>query len=326
LNAMRGWARDDRQRAEVERVAELLRVAIETSRGLSHDLSPTVLHANDLAEALRWLVSRMRTRQGLTVHLEVSGEVTLASDALTILLFRAAQELLFNASKHAQVREARIRVHHRRRCVGMSVSDRGRGFDPQALQETGGFGLLSIRERVELLGGRMKIRSRPGQGSTFHILVPDGGIVAADVMRPWEPAGLATGPQQAPAQDGSRLRVLLADDHQIVRKGLVALLAEEGDIEVIAEAATGREAVELTDRLHPDVVIMDVSMPTMPGDEATRQIKAHQPRTRIVGLSMFGEADVVNRMSQAGAESHVAKTAPSEELLAAIRGKRVGVP
>ena len=120
--------------------------------------------------------------------------------------------------------------------------------------------------------------------------------------------------------------MLLADDHEIVRQGLVALLSEEDTVEIVGEAANGREAVDLADRLQPDVVIMDVSMPVMSGDEATRQIKRHLPQTRIIALSMYEDPRRWSRMHQAGAESYVLKTAPSEELLAAIRGPVAGDP
>ena len=115
--------------------------------------------------------------------------------------------------------------------------------------------------------------------------------------------------------------MLLADDHDIVREGLASLLGEERDIEVVGEAVNGREAVDQAYRLQPDVVIMDVAMPLIGGDGATRQIKRHLPRTRVIALSMHEEAEMVEKMCQAGAESYVLKTAPSEELLAAIRGK-----
>jgi DNA-binding NarL/FixJ family response regulator len=115
--------------------------------------------------------------------------------------------------------------------------------------------------------------------------------------------------------------VLLADDHEIVRQGLISLLSEEQTVEVVGEAANGREAIDLASRLEPDVVIMDVSMPLIEGDEATRQIKTHLPETRVIALSMFHEKEVAERMREAGAESYVLKTASSEELLAAIRGK-----
>ena len=118
------------------------------------------------------------------------------------------------------------------------------------------------------------------------------------------------------------LRVLLADDHKVVREGLAILLNEQADIKVVGQATNGREAVDLTHELQPDVVVMDVSMPLMDGDEATRQIRREMPQTRVVGLSMFEEPALRERMHRAGADRYVIKTAPAEELLAAIRGKK----
>jgi DNA-binding NarL/FixJ family response regulator len=120
-------------------------------------------------------------------------------------------------------------------------------------------------------------------------------------------------------KENGRLRVLLADDHRIVREGLRLLLSEQPDVEIVGEAAHGREAVDLALRLEPDVVIMDFALPLIDGDVATRQIKEHLPRTRVIALSTYNEPDKMERMFRAGAEGYVLKTASSEELLAAIR-------
>ena len=93
---------------------------------------------------------------------------------LTVFLFRAARELLSNAVRHAGVHEVAIRLRRMGRYAGLRVWDQGCGFDPQELKETSGFGLLSIRERVELLGGRVKIASAVGRGTRVQIVVPDG--------------------------------------------------------------------------------------------------------------------------------------------------------
>jgi len=223
--------------------------------------------------------------------------------------------------KHARTSEARIRVRRWGRCICLSVSDRGRGFDPQELRRTAGFGLFSLRERVELLGGRMKIRSIKGSGSKFHIVVPDSELSGQDIIAAQLPSDLAKEGKPGRGKEERRLRVLLADDHEIVREGLISLLSDEHSIQVVGEAANGREAVDLADRLRPDVVIMDVAMPLIDGDEATRQIKQHLPNTRVVALSMYEEDETRERMQRAGAEAYVLKTAPSEELLAAIHGK-----
>jgi DNA-binding NarL/FixJ family response regulator len=117
-----------------------------------------------------------------------------------------------------------------------------------------------------------------------------------------------------------RVRVLLVDDHKIVREGLAGLLEMERDIEVIGQASDGQMAIELVRQLRPDVVSMDITMPRMNGIEATRQITAEFPNVRVVGLSMHESSDMARAMQQAGAATYVSKDAPSEELLRAIRG------
>jgi signal transduction histidine kinase len=203
LNLARNRARHDPpQQAIVDRVDEMLKEAIEKSRRLSHDLSPAVLHLNDLREVLQWLAHRVWEQQGLSVRVDVASAATAQSEALTMFLFRAAQEMLFNVVKHAGVNEATLRVRHRGRYVGLRISDRGRGFDPQELTRTAGFGLLSIRERVELLGGRMKIKTAPGRGSTFSIVVPDG----AEEGEGPQTHSLAFGnPEKVRTEEGRRL-------------------------------------------------------------------------------------------------------------------------
>jgi PAS domain S-box-containing protein len=300
-------------------IDHMLKEAIEKSRNLSHELNPAALH-RDLAETLGWLANQVQAKHGLVVHVRANGPVYLQSDGIKAFLYRTAQELLFNVVKHAQVNEARIRVRQCRRWVCLSVSDRGRGFDPQELREAAGVGLLSIRERIELLGGRMKIKSAKGKGSRFLILLPQNETADTGSEVETRSNGRAKGVGCSADEDSGRLRVLLADDHEIVRQGLASLLSEEDTIEIVGEAADGREAVHLTNQLRPDVVIMDVSMPVMSGDEAARQIKQDLPQTRIISLSLFEDPELREKMYQAGAENYVLKTAPSKELLAAIRG------
>jgi PAS domain S-box-containing protein len=179
LNLLSTEARSPEESQEiVEQVKQMLREAIEKSRSLSHELSP-VLYQVDLTEVLNWLARHMQRRHGLIVHVEACGPVDSSSEPLKAFFYRVAQELLFNVVKHAGVREARIRVRRMGRCICLSVVDRGCGFDPQRLEGAAGFGLLTIRERVQLLGGRMKIKSVQGAGSRLVIAVPDDGLSQA---------------------------------------------------------------------------------------------------------------------------------------------------
>jgi len=117
--------------------------------------------------------------------------------------------------------------------------------------------------------------------------------------------------------------VLLADDHAVVRDGLRALL-ETGDLQVVAVAGNGREAVAEALRLRPDIVIMDIAMPELDGVEATRRIVERSPETRVLILSMYLSAEHIYRALQAGAQGYVLKESAGEEVVEAIRTLRAG--
>jgi DNA-binding NarL/FixJ family response regulator len=115
------------------------------------------------------------------------------------------------------------------------------------------------------------------------------------------------------------IRILLVDDHLIARTGLAAILGQEHNIDIVGEAADGQMAVELTEKLHPDVVIMDVRMPLMNGIEATRLIASEHPETKVIGFTMHSEGDLCDAMQKAGATTCISKCASIETLIAAIR-------
>ncbi|MDB6125541.1 MAG: LuxR family transcriptional regulator [Pedosphaera sp.] len=121
-----------------------------------------------------------------------------------------------------------------------------------------------------------------------------------------------------------RITVLLVEDHQIVREGIRALLKHELDIEVVGEASTGRQAVQLTRKFHPDVVVMDIAMPLLNGLEATRQIRKDFPDTKVIILSAFSDDAYVEQVAALGAAGFLLKQSSSENLAAAIREVQKG--
>jgi DNA-binding NarL/FixJ family response regulator len=121
-----------------------------------------------------------------------------------------------------------------------------------------------------------------------------------------------------------KISVLLVDDHAVVRQGLRALIECETDLEVVGEAADGREAIAQARAASPEVVLMDVSMPVLNGVEATRQILRILPETRVLALTSYGDEDSVTQMSQAGAMGYVTKQTAANDLLRAIREVRRG--
>ncbi len=121
-----------------------------------------------------------------------------------------------------------------------------------------------------------------------------------------------------------KINVLLADDHTIVRQGFRLLLQAEPDIDVVAEADNGRQAVELARKLRPDVVVMDIAMPLLNGLEATRQLLKHLPSARVLVLSSYSDDEYIHQLSEAGAAGYLLKQTAAADLIKAIREVKKG--
>jgi CheY-like chemotaxis protein len=270
----------------------------------------------------------MEEKHGLVVELKIVSEPVVEDPDLRGFLFEATRELLLNVRKHAATDRAVVSllaVECKKVCI--EVWDNGKGFEPELLDEFTAkhFGLLRIRHRLIWFGGSMTIASAPERGTLVRMLAPlqlHVAIASADAVQAVPPVATPAVPLQAgPASTVRRIRVLIVDDHQIVRKGLCEILQKESDMEVVGEAADGHEALESARRLAPDVVIMDVSMPRMNGIDATRAIRIRMPEMRVVALSMHERADMADAMRAAGAHAYLPKDGPAEDLLSAIRAQ-----
>ena len=121
-----------------------------------------------------------------------------------------------------------------------------------------------------------------------------------------------------------RIRILLADDHAVVRQGFKMILNAQADMEIVGEAGNGRQAVELAEQLRPDVVVMDVAMPELNGIEATRRLASSVPHARVVALSMHKDSVYVREILRAGARGYLLKDSGAADLVAAIRAVASG--
>jgi len=336
LTILRRHEPDSKQSLLLGEMDGLLAEALRESRSLTASLSPPILYDRGLLAGLQWLARQAQEDYHLTVDLHAETEMEPAELATRILLFQAVRELLLNTAKHAQTSRAVVTVSHlandRLRFV---VSDDGVGFAPAELQnhsKPSGFGLFSIRERLELIGGRMEVTSAPGQGTRVTLEAPIGRTASAPADSSVEPAPLLRGTDVAPREPSQSLcpptpiRVLLADDHAILRQGLAGLLREHGGVEVVGEAADGQQAVEMAVRTRPEVILMDISMPGMSGIEATRRIVATLPQTRVIGLSMHDADDMATAMTKAGAVAYLRKDAGTDAVLTALRRYGVCAP
>ena len=117
----------------------------------------------------------------------------------------------------------------------------------------------------------------------------------------------------------SKTRIMLADDHTLFRQGVRNLISGEADLEVVAEAANGGEAVEKAAEARPDVVLMDIGMPGLSSFEATRQIRKNRPETRVLFLTMYDDEDYLVEGMEVGASGYVLKDSPADQLIGAVR-------
>jgi signal transduction histidine kinase len=159
-------------------IVKLLDEAIQASRSLTSELAPPVLYNKGLPDALRWLARWIGEKYGISVDVNADEGAEGLDENLRVILFQATKELLFNVVKHAHVKRASVALYYGdENMVAASVRDEGVGFDPQAKEggaesTSGSFGLLTIRERLAAIGGRLKIESAPGCGTASTIYVP----------------------------------------------------------------------------------------------------------------------------------------------------------
>jgi PAS domain S-box-containing protein len=344
LAGLRNEARALARQEAVARIEGLLRDCIGMSRSLTAELGHPALSEPDVSEGLTWLAGWMKENHGLDVDVGVATPVVIDAEEVRVTLIHAVKELLFNVVKHAGVRAARVEVSTGDpRRIAVTVSDTGSGFDPglaaaaAATTIGSGVGLFSIRERLALTGGGMEMDSAPGRGTrvtvwvtapTVPAVVPMAASAAppasASPATPVAAADLTRRPRPARRKAIGRIRLLLVDDHAMVREGLALRLRQVPDIEVVGEAPDGASALRLVEELAPDVLTMDVSMPGMSGVEATRRIRSARPEVAVIGLSMFDDAGQAAAMREAGAAVHLSKSTSVESLVAAIRAAAAG--
>jgi PAS domain S-box-containing protein len=299
----------------------ILHDCLRYTRTLMGQLSPSVLHDVGFVPAVQWLAEQMG-QQGLNVTVQVlAPNMPRIPDTMADVLFQAVRELLLNVLKHARVSEAVISVEKREGDEWLiAVEDHGVGFDPNVMRHRATdeqFGLFSIQERMEAISGWCRIHSIPGRGTRIELGLAMGGDEEAPSRRKTISQPRAIDGDISTA--GSRSRVLLVDDHAMVRQGLRSILETYADLEIVAEAVDGEEAVSLAYRLQPDVVLMDVNLPGLNGIEATHRIKQAWPHIVVIGLSVQSSPQTIQALADAGGAALLSKEQATEELYRTIQ-------
>lgn len=325
---------------DLESIELMTKECVDITRSLASELSPSILHQCGLAAGFGWLRDWFTEKYGFDLEV-CADESLMPEEDVSITLFQCVREIVFNAVKHSSVKAARLTMNcDDNSFVNISIDDQGAGFDVDALvsQDSwkGGFGLFSVRERVELLGGVMLIESVPGQGSCITLRFPvellkcsgngnrdentNLGKEALDEARDEIIAASGSVEIARSAESGPlRYRVILADDHSMVRQGLVRVFRDEADFEVVGEAANGKEALEMARGQEPDIIVMDLQMPVMSGLEATRVIRRELPGVQVIGLSMDATKESRRSLLRAGALDLLHKGGSAEDLIERVR-------
>jgi PAS domain S-box-containing protein len=319
-------------REPLQEAEGILDQALTYTRSLVAQLVPPVLEQFGLSASLLWLGEQMR-RHGLIVHVEVPSDPPPLTVDQAALLYQSVRELLMNVVKHANTSEATVVLTYEEGRMTVVVHDEGTGFvDTGDMGDK--FGLFSIRERMHALGGGFVIESTPEHGTTGTLLLAlaptavnhesqpaaDAFTAEAHVHRALDGHAVshqASGPLHAASR--SSIRVMLVDDHAMVREGLKSILLGYADVDVVGEAGDGEQAVELAGRVMPDVIVMDVNMPNMDGIDATRRIAELYPGIGVIGLSVNATPQVAEAMSHAGARTLLTKESAAESLYLTIK-------
>ncbi len=314
---------DEDVRTILQDADQLLHQSLDYTRSLVSELTPQALYERGLGAALQWLGDQMSRQQILKVEVSLDVPKLQLPETDAVLLFHSIRELLFNVFKHGKTNQACVSMSHAQNVLSITVSDRGCGFDVSHLKDdhSDRFGLLSIRERMIALGGGFDLQSVPGKGTVASLRLPhtvsDGNVEDTQVVEDQRRVKhVSTSDSQ---QVVTSLRILIVDDHQMVREGLCCILEEYDDLTVVGEASTGEQAIQLVGALHPDVVIMDMHMPGWNGAESTKRILKQYPATVVIGLSIQNDPHIAESMLEAGVAAFLPKETIGNDLYATIQ-------
>ncbi len=312
-------------RESIAQCLDLTNQIVEEIRTLSYLLHPPLLDELGLPAAVKWYAEGFQKRTGIRMDVNVArGLPRLRPDA-EVALFRVVQESLTNVHRYSGSPNAYVRITGDEDEYKVEVGDFGKGMkvEQSALPNTEvaplGVGIQGMRERIRQLSGTLDIFSKLGKGTVVIASLP---ILKLSLPVERELAG-ETG--DAPAQTSkAKSRVLLADDHEMLRRGLRSMLEKETDLSVCGEAKDGIDTVEKALALKPDLVILDINMPGLNGLAIVRQILHACPETRILVFTVHDSEQTLQESFSAGAHGFLSKGKAGRDLIDAVRAVLAG--
>ncbi|MBY0594955.1 helix-turn-helix transcriptional regulator [Bacillus bingmayongensis] len=245
-----------------------------------------------LAVTLQQLTEEFKKHAKINVRTRIIGEEYMVSKQSKMTLYRSLQESLTNAVRHGNSTEIIVSLHFEPQQIRLDVQDNGYGAE----EWKDGFGLTAMKERVSQSQGRVIVYSKKGEGTLISCVLPKQVQLSNE-----------------------QIRLCIVDDHSFIRESLHTILDGQEDLQVVGMAEDGERAVELCERLKPDVVLMDLEMPNLNGINATKMIKEKCPDIRVLILSTFQDTEKAKEIIRNGADGYLLKSIDSRELAESIR-------
>lgn len=276
---------------QLDSLLQLARNSMEEVRLYLHqlDLSQESL---PLAVTLQQLTEEFKKHAKVNVRTRIIGEEYMASKQSKMTLYRSLQESLTNAVRHGHSTEIIVSLHFEPQQIRLDVQDNGSGVE----EWKDGFGLTAMKERVSQSQGRVIVYSKKGEGTLISCVLPKQVQLSNE-----------------------QIRLCIVDDHSFIRESLHTILDGQEDLQVVGMAEDGERALELCERLKPDVVLMDLEMPNLDGIHATKMIKEKWPDIRVLILSTFQNTERAKEIIRNGADGYLLKSIDSRELAESIR-------
>ncbi|MEK8129451.1 hybrid sensor histidine kinase/response regulator transcription factor [Paenibacillus filicis] len=275
----------------LEPLLELTRKGLEEVRTYLHQME-SPYERLPLLESLQQLAQEFQAHANVPVRFRVFGEEYPLSQQAKMTCYRCLQESLTNAVRHGQATAITVTLQFEERQLRLEVQDNGNGM---AIRQEG-FGLTAMKERAMNLQGQVSVYSEPGQGTLI----------------------VCTLPRQAERPD-EVIRLLIVDDQPFIRESLHALLKAHKDLEVVGLAENGEQAIQLCEELSPQLILMDLDMPTMNGMTAARILKEKWPHMPILILTAFQDPEQALEVLRSGADGYLLKTTDPRVLAENIR-------
>ena len=293
----------------------------EEIRTLSYILHPPLLDECGLASAVHWYAEGFEKRSGIKLEVAVGADIPrLPPDAETTL-FRVVQESLTNVHRYSGSSVAKIRIHRDDHDVRLEIIDYGQGIKSGKARAKLdgsaplGVGIPGMRERLHQLGGGLTVDFGTN-GTRVLAKLPIKKAGETDLEGSETQNSLSFTIRSA---QEARRRILIADDHELMRRGLRGLLESHDEWAVCGEAVEGTEVVRKAGELEPDLIIMDVNLPGLNGIEAAVKIRKLRDAAKILFFTVHDSDEVIREIVDAGAHGYVAKSRASQDLVEAVR-------